>query len=106
MDYEEIEALRERHPAWRLLRAGNAPLLLSYLGWHFIEENCGATLAGELWGREERPTSVSLGGLDAEEAAIYDDLVGDRYGEGIRLEQERIDCAWVRARLPYTPAQA
>lgn len=28
MDYEQIEALRERHSAWRLLRAGNASLVL------------------------------------------------------------------------------
>ena len=30
MDYAQIEALRERHPAWRMLRATHAPLLLSY----------------------------------------------------------------------------
>lgn len=38
MDYEAITALRDRHPAWRLLRAGNAALALSFLGEFFVEE--------------------------------------------------------------------
>ena len=37
MDYPAVEALRERHPAWRLLRAGNAALILSFLGRYFVE---------------------------------------------------------------------
>lgn len=48
MDYEAIEALRERHPAWRILRAGSAALLLSFLGRHFITDHRGASPAGEL----------------------------------------------------------
>lgn len=35
VDYQATEALRERHPAWRLLRAGNAALILSFLGGYF-----------------------------------------------------------------------
>ena len=48
MDFETTEALRERHPAWRLLRAGNAPLILSFLGHFFVEGNRGATAVGEV----------------------------------------------------------
>lgn len=48
MDLEDIENLRERHPAWRLLRAGNAPLVLAMLGQFFVVGNRGATAAGEL----------------------------------------------------------
>lgn len=48
MDYEELEALRERHAAWRLLRAGNASLALSFLGEFFADGNRGATPAGEV----------------------------------------------------------
>lgn len=48
MDFEGIERLRDRHPAWRLLRAGNAPLTLSFLGRFFVEENHGATAATAL----------------------------------------------------------
>lgn len=48
MEYEAVEALRERHPAWRLLRAGNAGLVLSFLGRYFVDGNRGACPASEL----------------------------------------------------------
>lgn len=48
MDYDTIEALRERHPAWRILRAGNASLILSFLGRFFVEANRGATGAAQV----------------------------------------------------------
>jgi flagellar motility protein MotE (MotC chaperone) len=48
MDHEAIEALRERHPAWRLLRAQHASLVLSFLGAHFVDGNAGATSAARL----------------------------------------------------------
>lgn len=48
MDYPSIDALRERHPAWRLLRAGNATLILSFLGEFFVEGNRGGCPASEV----------------------------------------------------------
>ncbi|PZF81243.1 DUF3375 domain-containing protein [Jiangella anatolica] len=48
MEFDAIDALRDRHPAWRLLRAANAPLILSFLGDFFVEGNRGATAAGEV----------------------------------------------------------
>ncbi len=48
MDHDDIESLRQRHPAWRLLRAGNAPLVLSFLGSYFVQDNRGAVPVGEL----------------------------------------------------------
>ncbi len=39
MQFDDVEALRLRHAAWRLLRADHAPLILSFLGRLFIEEN-------------------------------------------------------------------
>ncbi|WP_102141919.1 DUF3375 domain-containing protein [Mycobacterium hubeiense] len=48
MDYDAINAVRERHPAWRLLRAGNAALILSFLGDFFVEGNRGACAASEV----------------------------------------------------------
>lgn len=51
MDHADVERLRDRHPAWRLLRAGNAPLVLSFLGRFFVEENNGATAASALAAR-------------------------------------------------------
>ncbi|MGU3499450.1 DUF3375 domain-containing protein [Mycobacterium sp. C31M] len=48
MDYDAIEALRDRHPAWRLLRATNASLILSFLGAYFVDGNRGACSASEV----------------------------------------------------------
>ncbi len=48
MDLDDVDRLWERHPAWRLLRARNAPLVLAFLGGRFIDENRGAVSAGEL----------------------------------------------------------
>jgi hypothetical protein len=45
VDYDAITALRDRHPAWRLLRAGNATMILSFLGAFFVEGNRGASSA-------------------------------------------------------------
>jgi hypothetical protein len=41
MEHADVERLRERHQAWRLLRAGNAPLVLTFLGQFFVEETTG-----------------------------------------------------------------
>ena len=48
MDHSDVERLRDRHPAWRLLRAANAPLILAFLGQFFVESNHGATSAPAL----------------------------------------------------------
>lgn len=48
MDHADVERLRDRHSAWRLLRAGNAPLVLTFLGRFFVEDNHGATGASAL----------------------------------------------------------
>ena len=53
------------------------------------------------WGREPSPTAVRLDRLTPDEAALYSDLVSDRLGDAVRLEQERVDWAWVERRLPY-----
>lgn len=42
------------------------------------------------WVSEERPTDRLLSQLTDPEAALYRDLVEDRYGRRVRLEQERI----------------
>lgn len=39
MNYDDIEHLRTRHPAWGLLKADNAALVLSFLGRIFIDAN-------------------------------------------------------------------
>lgn len=52
------------------------------------------------WVTEPSPTSASLVRLTAEEQSLYHDLVTDRFGQRIRLEQERIDWTWAVERLP------
>lgn len=39
MDYETLDLLRGRHPAWRLLCAQHAPLIASFLHRAFIAGN-------------------------------------------------------------------
>lgn len=48
MEYATIDTLRERHPAWRLLRAGNATLIFTFLGKFFVQGNRGACSASEV----------------------------------------------------------
>jgi hypothetical protein len=48
MNYLEIEQLRERHPAWALLRANHAALVLGFLGRVFVERNVAGLPASEL----------------------------------------------------------
>lgn len=51
------------------------------------------------WVREEVPTAIALPHLTEDEAALYRDLVEDRYGEHVRLEQERVRFSRVRRAL-------
>jgi hypothetical protein len=48
MQFDQLESLRRQHPAWRLLRADNAPLILSFLGTVFVDENVRSISAAEL----------------------------------------------------------
>lgn len=51
------------------------------------------------WVTEPTPTSATLPRLTIEEASLYDDLVSDRLGVQVRLEQERVDWSWASATL-------
>ena len=52
------------------------------------------------WVSEDRPTAAVLPRLNPDERDLYAELVSDVLGEGVRLEQERIDWQWARQRLP------
>jgi hypothetical protein len=54
------------------------------------------------WVREGSPTSARLSRLDRNESDLYDDLLADRLGESVRLEQERVDWNWAHDRLPFS----
>jgi flagellar motility protein MotE (MotC chaperone) len=48
LDYHDLDQLRRRHPAWRLLAATNAPLVISCLQRSFIVPNHRSLPQGEL----------------------------------------------------------
>lgn len=48
MDYETLDHMRQSHPAWRVLVADNAPLILSFLIVTFIRPNRRAIPASEI----------------------------------------------------------
>lgn len=48
MDFDEVESLRRTNPAWKLLRADNAALVLSFLGRVFVDENVRSISSAEL----------------------------------------------------------
>jgi len=52
------------------------------------------------WVVEDSPAAARLDRLTADEQSLYQDLVTDRYGERLRLEQERIAWDWAMERLP------
>jgi hypothetical protein len=56
------------------------------------------------WMTEAAPTSARLARLTEDEQSVYHDLVTDRFDRRVRLEQERIDWAWVLQRLAVEPA--
>ena len=65
MDFDEISWLRKHSPAWKLLCADNAPLILSFFEKVFVEENIrsisaadlASRLDDELYALNERPNA-------------------------------------------------
>lgn len=51
------------------------------------------------WVTEDRPARSALTRLTVDELSLYTDLVEGRLGDGVRLEQERIDWGWVKRSL-------
>lgn len=51
------------------------------------------------WVSEDRPAKSLLTRLTADEYRLYSELVEGGLGDGVRLEQERVDWSWVEQRL-------
>lgn len=51
------------------------------------------------WSNEGSPTRRPLPYLTEDEQSLYEDLINDVYGMGVRLEQERVRFSWVRDAL-------
>jgi hypothetical protein len=52
-----------------------------------------------LWVGEQKPSGRELSRLNADEKSLYDDLLHDRLGRRVRLEQERVGFSWFETRL-------
>jgi hypothetical protein len=78
-----LSRLRERVPTVRSLLMDRSTLLAHR----------------EQFAVESNPTDIELDGLTAEESELYRDLIEDRYGPSVRLEQERIRFSTVRNAL-------
>lgn len=52
-----------------------------------------------LWAYEDKPVQVDLRHLQLEEQALFDGLRQNRWGVGVRLEQERIDWAYASGKI-------
>jgi len=55
------------------------------------------------WGNEPKQTKAALDLLQSDEASLFNDLVSGRFGECLRLEQERVNWAWATERFPWMP---
>lgn len=51
------------------------------------------------WGKEPTPASRTPDRLTKGESGLYNELINNRYGENVRLEQEQLDFEWVSQRL-------
>lgn len=103
MEFETFEALRDRHPAWRLLRAGNGPLVLWFLGRHFVEDNVGATAASVLVSRLDDALyalrTVEPRSTDGDEGDA--DPPGQRFGRRpVEYLDEWAAAGWLRRFYP------
>lgn len=48
LEFSALDALRSRHPAWRLLRSDHAPLVASFLHRVFVAPNVRVMAAADL----------------------------------------------------------
>jgi hypothetical protein len=92
MQYEEVAALRAGSPAWRLLRADNAPLILSFLGRVFVDDNVREISASQLISR-----------LDDELYALNERLGDGTYPKSAKAyldDWAATDAGWLRKFYP------
>ncbi len=88
VSHDELSLLRERHPAWRLLRADNAPLIIGFLGRVFVDDNVRAL-----------PQSDLVNQLDDELYALREQLGERAYPKGATAyvnDWAGPDAGWLR----------
>lgn len=83
MQHAEIEQVRRHNASWRLLRADNAPLIISFLGRVFIEENIREISAAQLIDRlDDEIYALDQAGVSYPKSprAYLDDWAGSETG--------------------------
>ncbi len=96
---DEVEWLRDNSPAWRLLRADNAPLVLSFLHRVFVAENVRSISATEL----ARRLDDELYALNQREADQRGGERGKRYPKAAKAyldDWAAPEAGWLRKYYP------
>ena len=96
---DEIEWLRDNSPAWRLLRADNAPLVLSFLHRVFVAENVRSISVTEL----ARRLDDELYALNQREADQREGERGRRYPKAAKAyldDWAAPEAGWLRKYYP------
>jgi hypothetical protein len=95
---DDLEAMRRHHPAWRLLRADSAALVLGFLGRVFVDENVRSISGQELTQR-----------LDDELHALNDPLEEPAFARPAKAyiaEWSSPDVGWLRKYYPLGSQEA
>ena len=101
MEFEDLESLRKSSPAWKLLLADNAPLILGFLGKVFVEDNVRSISRGELVGRlddELHALNERLGNRFPKVAGAYLDDWAAASTNSPRDRSRFQRCSWWRTR--------
>jgi hypothetical protein len=96
---DEIEWLRDNSPAWRLLRADNAPLVLSFLYRVFVAENVRSISVAELASRLDD----ELYALNQREDVQREGGTGKRYPKAAKAyldDWAASEAGWLRKYYP------
>ena len=92
MEFDDIAALQRNSPAWKLLRADHAPLVLALLGRVFVDENVRSISGSELAAR-----------LDDELFALNERFGELRFPKPAKVyldDWARPDAGWLRKYYP------
>lgn len=105
MDYQQLHGLRRTHPAWKLLAADHAPLIIGFLYQHFIRPNTRTLAEPDLAARLEDylfQLREQLGAAAFPKRALeyLNDWTGDERGWLRKYYPERGD----EAHFDLTPA--
>lgn len=101
MDHDEIAYLRSRSPAWRLLRADTAPLVLAALGRIFVVDNVRSMAQSDLVAAVDDLLHALAAGLGPDEELAY-----PRSARDYVLTWASPEHGWLRSYYPEGSGEA